>query len=145
MAGQLPMWAVGLFWLALAIAAARSPNWALRGRHWMVPKSWARFGSVPYASAFGVVLGIALLTRLPSVTFYALLAYGLSSQPAAVVLAFIGFGLVRVMPFSVIGLIRNSDEQLLRNLKQLSNLGRRASLWEPALLGCMAGAAFFSR
>ena len=65
--------------LAAVAVAARVP---VPGSRWMVPREWARIGTVAYSAAFGLALGTGVMTLLPSAALYALLAAA-QAAPAA--------------------------------------------------------------
>src|SRR5438067_12023313 len=69
-------------WLVLSIAAMvafqlRIPKLESR---WRVPRSWARFGHVWYATLFGLILGFGLVTAIPSAGLYAVVTWALAAN-----------------------------------------------------------------
>jgi len=101
--------ALGLIRVGAALAAAAYGIARLGGRTaphpqrmWQVPRSWQRFGRMPFAASFGLILGLGLLTYVPFVGFYGLLVVALGLRDpmsGAVVLA--AYGLARALPLVV--------------------------------------------
>lgn len=97
--GHLAMWFVGIVALASAVFGSKAGPIRLPEIGWRIPQSWARFGYVTYAALFGAILGVGVLTAVPSIGFYALLAWGLAATDwQAIVPAFAAFGMARVLP-----------------------------------------------
>ena len=98
--GHLPFRVIGLVALASALIGSGVVPLPFPESTWRIPRGWARLGHVAYSGLFGGILGAGILTALPSVGFYALLAWGLAAtgwQP--VVVAFGAFSAGRGIPF----------------------------------------------
>lgn len=133
--------------LAVAVAAAICLPFVLSGSSrlvespWRIPRSWARFGSVPYAVLFGSILGVGFLTALPSISFYVVVVATLSATSwkyAFVVLA--AFALGRIVPVPIVGLSGVSRERQFRTTERLQSVARRLGGVEVALLASVAAA-----
>ena len=66
---------------------------------WRIPRRWGWLGRRAYTAIFGGILGFSALTALPSVSLYALLAWGATANSwRNVLLVFAGYGLSRAAP-----------------------------------------------
>jgi hypothetical protein len=79
--GPLPAGAVCAVCLLGAAVLLGGERLRLPGSHWMVPRSWARFGHNGYAALFGLALGSGVATLLPSAGWYGLLAAAQATPP----------------------------------------------------------------
>jgi hypothetical protein len=60
---------------AAAVVTLLAERWLRApGSHWMVPRSWARFGHSGHAALFGLALGAGFVTLLPSAGWYGVVA-----------------------------------------------------------------------
>lgn len=124
--GHLPLWVVGIAALTSALIGGGVVPIRLPESGWRIPQSWVRFGHAAYAALFGGILGLGFLTAIPSIGFYALLAWGLAAPGwQAVVPVFGAFGVSRALPllFSAMGAKRRQgypDEEL-DQLEKLAN------------------------
>jgi hypothetical protein len=96
--GMAPAW-LGPVAAAAALIGMVGPSAVRRAVArwgWPVPRSWQALGSVPFAGLFGLLLGVGVVTRLPSLGFVALLAWLLTTPAwaSAIVLGLV-FGGVR--------------------------------------------------
>ena len=81
--GDVPAAVAGAVALASALAAAAAPDF-FPSSAWRVPRTWGwRFGSRGYVMLFGGILGLGLLTAVPSISFYTLVAWGLTAVVVA--------------------------------------------------------------
>lgn len=116
--GRLPVQLVGIVALVSSVVGSGVIPIRLPESGWRIPRSWARFGHTTYAALFGGVLGLGVLTAIPSIGFYTLLVWGLSRADWQTVLLIFGvFGVARALPlvFSAIGAKRRGkypDEEL---------------------------------
>jgi len=95
-----PLWTVGALAALLALVTARVVPVALPGSPWRVPQDWARFGSVGYAGAFGMALGLGVATRIGSPAMYAVLAWGVAAPEWSLAWpVFVVFAAGRAVPF----------------------------------------------
>ena len=72
--GPMPVAATAAVCLLAAGALLVEPRLRLPGSHWMVPRSWARFGHSRFAALFGLALGAGFVTLLPSAGWYGVVA-----------------------------------------------------------------------
>lgn len=97
--GHPPLWVVGIVALASAAVGGGIVPIRILGRGWRIPQTRARFGHVAYAALFGGILGVGFLTAVPSIGFYAFVAWGLAAPGwESVVLVFGAFGVGRSVP-----------------------------------------------
>jgi hypothetical protein len=101
LAGDLPTIVVALVAMIAAAASAGLAPFRLPSSPWRVPRSWSRLGGGWYASAFGFVLGFALVTAIPSTGLYVLLAWALSVEWVVAWLAFAAFAFARMTPLLI--------------------------------------------
>lgn len=100
---NLPLQAVGVVALWSAASGAGLVPFRLPGSGWQVPQKWGKVGDKAYGWLFGVILGFGWLTRLPSVGFYALVAWGLASPSwLNVWVVCLSFAVGRALPFLAI-------------------------------------------
>lgn len=93
---------VGIAALGCCVVGWRGDLLRLPSSRWRVPQGWARAGYLAYATAFGWVLGMGLLTAAASVGYYALLAYAWTARSwFGVVVVFASFGLARGIPLGL--------------------------------------------
>jgi hypothetical protein len=98
-AGYLPdaVAAVVVLWCA-ATMLGLVPD-VLPNSRWRIPRTWGWFGRRAYTAIFGGILGFSALTALPSVSLYALVAWGATERSWRDVLAvFVVYGLSRAAP-----------------------------------------------
>lgn len=103
-AGELiwhpPPWTVGVLAALLVLVTARMAPVTLPGSRWRVPQDWARLGSVGYAGAFGMALGLGVVTRVGSPAMYAVLAWGVAAPEWNLAWpVFVVFAAGRTVPF----------------------------------------------
>lgn len=116
--GRLPMQVVGAVALTSVIVGSGLASVRLPQSSWRIPQSWARFGHATYAGLFGGILGLGILTAIPSIGFYTLLVWGLASPSWQAAVAIFGaFGVARALPllFSAMSAKRRGgypDEEL---------------------------------
>ena len=131
--GRLPTMVAGA--VAFACAGIRLhllPDVLPKSR-WRIPQSWARFGSGPYAGMFGAVLGVALLTAVPT-CFYALLAWSASDGDFTNVMsAFLGFGVARSAPV-MFAAMHHGPAAEVRALDRVLSLGAKGGALEVVVL-----------
>jgi hypothetical protein len=90
-AGAIVLWCAATF---LHLVPDVLPN-----SRWRIPRGWGWLGRRAYIALFGGILGFSALTALPSVSFYALLAWGATASSWRNVLAvFVAYGLSRATP-----------------------------------------------
>jgi hypothetical protein len=97
-----------------------------------VPEGWRRKFPAEVSSAlYGAVLGVGVLTPIPFVAFYALLAWGLlSGNPLQAAAAFALFGLVRAAPVALLSPFLTSYQvsfQVVRKIDPLYGSISRAT------------------
>lgn len=133
---RIPVEIVGV--LAILAAAHRSGLIRADLPHlkWQVPQAWARFGHLPYAALFGLVLGIGLLTPVASAGFYVLLAWALTAPSWQTVLSlFAVLGLARAFPLLLVALkVQGTREYPLAPLRAVNQAAADAIPLEVALL-----------
>ena len=63
---------IGLAGLSIAygIAELHSAKWWVPTRTWIIPKRWALYGNVPFALAFGSVLGAGFFTIITFIGYH---------------------------------------------------------------------------
>jgi hypothetical protein len=100
--GHLPAGPLGTVALVSAVIGTGVVPMRLPESRWRIPRSWARFGHAAYSGLFGGILGLGVFTAIPSVGFYALLAWGVTAESwHAVAPVFGAFGLARILPLVV--------------------------------------------
>jgi hypothetical protein len=140
--GHLPPAGAGAVALASAVAAATTPD-LYPSSAWRVPRTWGwRFGPRWYAMLFGGILGLGFLTAVPSISFYTLVAWGLTAHaPANVWLVFALFGVARAIPSLVVVTLANTRHRdpvaLLDQARELASALLAAEIWVLAAIGIM--------
>jgi hypothetical protein len=95
---RLPLVVAAAVAIVVSLISALTPI-ALPQSRWRVPSVWSQLGPRRYAGAFGVALGLGVVTALPSNGFYVLLFVGLSSESwLLILLALLLFGVARAVP-----------------------------------------------
>ena len=98
-AGYLPDAVAGVVVLWCAATTLHLVPDLLPNSGWRVPRTWGWLGRRRYAAIFGGILGFGAFTALPSVSFYALLAWGATANSwRNVLVVFAGYGLSRAAP-----------------------------------------------
>jgi hypothetical protein len=99
-------------------------------------KKWGRFGHTTYAALFGGILGLGVLTTIPSVGFYALLAWGLvAARWHYVWPVFVAFGVTRALPLLLLAIAaQQRREYPARVLERFNRLATLAFSGDIALL-----------
>lgn len=97
----LPRSAGAIAGLALVVPACLVSPMLFPQSRWRIPREWERLGKVRYSAIFGFVLGVAILTAIPAISFYFLIIYALVAGPAASMVIFVSFGLARAVPVIV--------------------------------------------
>jgi hypothetical protein len=140
--GRLPGAAVAVICLLAAAALLAEPRLQLPGSHWMVPRSWARFGHSGFAALFGLALGAGFVTVLPSAGWYGVVAAAQAGAPAwtafAVLLAF-GVARAAMVPVLTVRSMRDGAHPVAR-IGALATAQRRLRPVEMLLLvalGCV--------
>jgi hypothetical protein len=101
-AGYLPGAVAGVIVLWCAATVLRLVPDVLPNSRWRIPRGWGWLGRRAYTALFGGILGFSALTALPSVSLYALLAWGATASSWRNVLAvFAVYGLSRATPVLV--------------------------------------------
>ncbi len=96
--GGLPFPIVGIVAITGAASSSTLIPVRLPESRWRVPRTWDHFGHTLYAAVFGGVLGLGVLTALPSAGFYTLAAWGLAVGQWQYVWPVFGiFGVVRAL------------------------------------------------
>lgn len=112
----------------------------LPGRDWQVPQTWGRLGAKVYAAAFGAILGLGVLTRIPSLGFYTLLAWAATAaawSDAALVMG--AFGASRSVPTIAAAVVAERLRSYPANLvEQTAFWTRRITPLEIGLLAAVA-------
>jgi hypothetical protein len=138
--GPLPAGAVGAVCLLAAVALLGDPWLRLPGSHWVVPRSWARFGHTGHAALFGLALGSGVATLLPSAGWYALLAVAQASPPwwttFAVLLCF-GAARGALVPLLTVRSARTGEHPVTR-IAALGAMTHRLVAVEALLLATLA-------
>lgn len=138
--GTMPLWVVGA---AATIAAASGLGWLPIDppeSHWRVPQNWGRFGHVCYAGLFGVVLGLGVLTAVPSFSLYVVIAW-VFTGPAwhQVWPIFLGFSIARLLPALLVVMMATRSREhpfsVLESITKATGLARRAEIAVLAALG----------
>lgn len=100
--GGLPLQVVGVVALVTFVAGRRLPIRRLPQSSWRVPKP----ESMPrliYPGVFGAALGVGVITALPAVSFYTVLAAPLAASTLAQALGIAAaFALARAVPMAVV-------------------------------------------
>lgn len=130
-----------LVWVPLVIAtyATAVMAGALRDvvprSRWRVPQSWGRFSRSIHAALFGGVLGLGVLTAMPSIAFFAVLAWPAAAQDVLVALTpALFFGLARATPLLVSWGITASTAQLVAAVNSSRRLAEQAIAIEALVL-----------
>jgi hypothetical protein len=140
--GDVPAAVAGAVALASALAAATAPDF-FPSSAWRVPRTWGwRFGSRGYVMLFGGILGLGFVTAVPSISFYTLVAWGLTADaPAAVWLLFAVFGVARAIPSLVVVTLANTRHRdpvaLLDLARGRASTLLAAEIWVLAAVGIM--------
>jgi hypothetical protein len=102
--GRLPAHAAGAVALVSALVGSRMISVKPPESGWRIPQSWARFGHATYSGLFGGILGLGVLTAVPSIGFYTLLVWGAAADSWQTVWPVFGaFGVARALPlFSLV-------------------------------------------
>lgn len=95
--GKVSPLLLGSVALTGALVSATVPRAALPQSPWRVPEQWARFGRLPFALAFGVALGLGVLTAIGSAGTYVLFVWGLTGTLGEAFVAFACFGVARAL------------------------------------------------
>jgi hypothetical protein len=92
---------IGLAGVSITYGTAElhSAKWRVPSRTWIIPKRWALLGNVPFAFAFGSVLGAGFLTIITFIGYHVLLisCFSLADWRVGGELMSI-FGLARALP-----------------------------------------------
>lgn len=109
---------------------------------WQVPRAWLRMMPRPIAAlAYGTALGVGVLTRINTSTFYAVLAWALLiGTPSLGAIVFAAFGLGRLMP--VVALVatgRNDWDRTVRWVGLVDPWWPAAKLLNGLALAAVAG------
>ena len=140
--GDVPAAVAGVIAVASAVAVAIAPD-LYPSSAWRVPRTWGwRFGSLGYVVLFGGILGLGFLTAVPSISFYTLIAWGLSADaPAQVWLVFAAFGVARAVPALVVVTLANTRHSdpvaLLDQARGQASTLLAAESWVLAAVGIM--------
>jgi hypothetical protein len=140
LASPLPGAAVGAICAAAALALLGESRLRLPGSHWMVPRSWARFGYSGYAALFGLALGAGFVTLLPSAGWYGVIAVAQSGSPwwtAFAVLLPFGAARAAMTPVLTARSVRSGEHPVAR-IPALAAMSRRLAPAEMLLLGALA-------
>lgn len=126
-----PFYLLGLVAMGCAWCTASRRLVSRLQSRWLIPQKWARAGRVRFAAIFGWILGLSFLTRISSVGFYALAAWGLGNQDFKEVwIVFGSYGLFRALPLIAIsGLMRSRRGHKFEGLQEWE---RFAYLLRPA-------------
>jgi hypothetical protein len=139
-AGPLPGAAVCAVCAMAALALPGESRLRLPGSHWMVPRSWARFGYSGYSALFGLALGAGFVTLLPSAGWYGVIAVAQAGSPwwtaFAVLLAF-GAARAAMTPLLTARSARTGEHPVAR-IPALAAMSRRLVPMEMLLLGALA-------
>jgi hypothetical protein len=116
---QPPIQLVALVSVAAAIASTGLGPVRLPQLLWRVPRSWSRFGPTTFASLFGVILGIGVLTAISSPGYYVLVLWAIVSPAwSSVWPAFAAFGIGRAAPLALAALLSGEREGRLQVVVQ---------------------------
>jgi len=110
----------------------------LPSRNWFIPRAWGRYGRTVYAGLFGGILGLGVLTVIPSIGFYTLLMWALVAPMRDVWLVFAAYGLARAIPLPVVVATRLRGDDPASALDHIGYFAARAVPIEIALLGAVA-------
>lgn len=99
---SLPVTMVSAVAFSSAAVAAIRPSSLPLGSRWRIPRTWRGLGPTKYAAVFGFILGMGVLTAIPSISFLTLLVW-CTSAPAwrDVLLVFVAFGASRSLPLAI--------------------------------------------
>lgn len=112
---QFLRWAVAGTALVYAFAELYGKRLWYPQRHWLVPKEWGYQGRVLYGAAFGAILGLGVLTYIPFVGLWFVLAYTLLGRdPVLAGLTFGAFGVGRALTVVIPALVSWSTPRRVR-------------------------------
>jgi hypothetical protein len=122
--------------IAAAMAGGLVPS--LPASRWRIPRSWSTFGEGPFVLLFGLVLGLGVLTALPSFGFYVLIAWGLTASFYVTWPAFLAFAAGRAVPVVAAAALWRGDE-ITEGTSRLRRRMRALRGAEAVILGAAAG------
>jgi cytochrome c biogenesis protein CcdA len=122
--------------IAGAMAAGLLPSFP--ASRWRVPRSFSMFGEGQFVLVFGFVLGLGVLTALPSFGFYVLVAWGLTGSLYFTLPAFLAFSAGRALPVITAAVFWRGDE-ITRRTSQVRRSMRALRGVEAVILGAVAG------
>lgn len=118
-----------------AVLSSGATGLVLPGSPWRVPSKWSLWGQVKYATTFGGVLGIGLITALPSPGYYVLIAWGAYAGTLKEVLpVFVAYGAARATPGVIVSSFVQPGTHPPVFVDQLRGLAARLRLLEVGLL-----------
>jgi hypothetical protein len=138
--GYPPPWVFASVAAVGAVAAATGGKRFLPQSRWRVPREWGARGRVPFAAIFGSILGVGILTALPSPGFLALLVWALAASSwSSVWPVFLAYGAGRAVPLLVLAVwARRRQVFPAAVLDRADVVAENAAGVEAALLGAGA-------